>query len=409
MKTIVCVVVYNRLDNIKRWIECWQQSETNNAELRIIHNYYGDQVLKDTFETLCKTFDITYIPRNAGGFDIGALQDVCFERLEGFDNNWDAMLWCCDDTMPMSKNFIEPFTNKLPDAKIVCMQLSREVRLHVRTTGFMIAKDFSRQIQFPCDPVTTKQDCYLFEHRSQNTLYTQALKYGKVLQVSPDAVSPLWDKGYTRRLQRANEQVKAFPPGDKIVFICPVFDAYPEIISSLICQTHTNWQLLLICDNPDHDAIEKTVKAVNDPRVVYIHKERVAKWGHPLRQWALNELKENALIKDAAYVVITNADNYHVPSFCEKMLAGFYKDSKAVATYCTQMVHNYVDWRVMQCSLKKGFIDCAGVMVKKEAACEVGWNDVDSHSADWFYFNDIIKKYGLPSFKPVPGCLLIHN
>jgi len=48
-------------------------------------------------------------------------------------------------------------------------------------------------------------------------------------------------------------------------------------------------------------------------------------------------------------------------------------------------------------------------MVKKDIACEIGWTDVDSHSSDFTYFDQIAKKYGPSNFIPVKGCLLVHN
>ena len=50
-----------------------------------------------------------------------------------------------------------------------------------------------------------------------------------------------------------------------------------------------------------------------------------------------------------------------------------------------------------------------GVLVRKSIACSIGFNHVEEHSADWFYFEDIIKKHGTQSFAPVRGCLLSHN
>jgi len=73
------------------------------------------------------------------------------------------------------------------------------------------------------------------------------------------------------------------------------------------------------------------------------------------------------------------------------------------------MVHSYKTWQVIPCSLRLGFIDCAGVMARKDVAHEVGWRDTQSHSSDWTYFNDIIQKYGADKWTKVQGCLLIHN
>jgi hypothetical protein len=90
------------------------------------------------------------------------------------------------------------------------------------------------------------------------------------------------------------------------------------------------------------------------------------------------------------------------------MLQGFENDSIR-ATYCAQMVHSYVDWKILECSIKRGFLDCAGVVMRNETAKAVGWNDTESHSADWEFFNDVVKGYGLSVFNKVEGCLLTHN
>jgi hypothetical protein len=106
--------------------------------------------------------------------------------------------------------------------------------------------------------------------------------------------------------------------------------------------------------------------------------------------------------------VITNGDNYHAPVFIEKLLQGF-KDNSIVATYCSEMTHSYLQWGTIQCSLKRGYIDCACMMIRSEIAKEIGWNDVVSHSADWIFFNRIINAYGRNNIVKVPGNLLVHN
>ncbi|MEK6882804.1 MAG: hypothetical protein AABY22_24485, partial [Nanoarchaeota archaeon] len=105
---LVTVCVYDRFENLKHWINCWQKCDRSIGELIILHNYYGDEALKNKFQNYCAEKDIRYIPRNGAGFDIGAFQDVCKERLKGFPE-WDRLLWCTDDTFPMSLNFIHKF------------------------------------------------------------------------------------------------------------------------------------------------------------------------------------------------------------------------------------------------------------------------------------------------------------
>lgn len=408
MKLYVCIVVFNRIENIKKWIHAWKQCEQHEAELIIIHNYYGNKSELIKFKRLCNKNKIRYIPRNSQGFDIGAFQDICRDRLPDFPDDWTHLLWCCDDTLPVSKDFLKPFIDHYQTGVgVVCMQISPEVRPHIRTTGFMISKEVASKLTFPADPVITKEHCYQFEHRTVNNFYKQVMSMGlKVVQAAPNVQSPLWDSGYTKRLPREREYARIFDPVDeKILFICPIFDAFPQIISSLICQTYKNWELLLIHDGTND--LNKLIAGYGDKRIKYIKQPRAEKWGHPLRQWALNEIKAGKLGKDADYVVITNGDNYYMPPFCDYMLKGF--TNGQVAVYCDQMVHSYKAWNLISCRLQLGYIDCGGVMVKKDVAVETGWRDVDSHSSDWTYFSDIIKKHGVQKWGKVRGTLFVHN
>lgn len=412
MRIIVSVIVYNRFENLQRWLDCWKQCDQTNAELIVIHT--GDEV--ERYKEACG--DVKYIHRQNIGFDVGSFQDVCNERLKGFPNDWDYIIWCTDDVLPMSKDFVKPFIDKLqePNVGLSCMQISRSKPggvWHVRTTNFCISKQMSKRIKFPVDPVKTKQDCYLFEHRGgKNILSQQIQEMGlDCVQVAPIVSSPLWDTGFWKRPDRQKEHDKIFgikkKIGNKVTFICTIYNTYPQIISSLLLQTHENWELILINDGPSNNGMLTYIP--NDPRIKYIEtKERKGNFGHYWRQWALNEIRERRL-SDPDFIVITNADNYHVPVYCEYLLKGFEQSHTAVATFCDQMAHSYRSWNVIKCRLERGHIDCACVMVKREIACEVGWREIKNHSADWVYFEDIAKRYHNSSFIPVQGCLLVHN
>lgn len=408
MKIIVAIIVYNRFKNIERWAACWKQCNTKNAELVIIHNCdLPAEIIK--YKTYCKANKIKYISRPNQGFDIGAFQDVCKERLQGFPE-YDYLLWCTDDTFPMSKDFMTPFIDKFkkPDIGISCMQISSSVSFHVRTTGFCIRKETSLKIIFPADPIVTKGHCYLFEHRGGDKTFTNQIRQMGLSceAVATNDISPLWDSGYWKRLDRMAEHNRIFnmeyTRGDKVTFICTIFNTYPQIISSLILQTHKNWELILIHDGPtDNHGIRE--QARQDSRIKYIEtKERVGNWGHALRQWALNEFD----LGD--YTMITNADNYYVPVFIEYMLKGF-KSHTAVATYCDTMTHSYKAWEVIPCKLERGYLDAGGVLVKSNIAKEIGWQNTLEHSADWLYFSEIAAKYSWSNFIPVKGNLFVHN
>lgn len=391
---IIAIVVYNRFENIKRWLDIWAKCEVDKPQLVIIHNV-------DSNEEIELPKDIVYIRRKNIGFDIGAFQDVCKNRLKNFPI-FDKILWITDDTFPMASDFWKPFFDGLdkPNVGATCMQISTSVKTHIRTTGFALTKNICNKLKFIVDPIKTKEDCYQFEHKGELNLYNQIKSLGlEVVQVAPNQRSPLWDIGFTKKIDRLKEHFTIFPKKEKVLFICPWYKTFPSIISSLIAQTYDNWELLLIHDGP-HNYDLTTLP--NDARIKYLAtKEHKGDWGHYIRQ---DQLNKNI---DADYVVITNADNYHTPNYIEAMVAGF--ENGTVATYCSLMVHNYVAYKTIDCRLERGYLDCAGVMVRTHIAKKVGWKDINSHSSDWTYFNDIIKIYGQHSFKKVQGCLLVHN
>lgn len=425
MKIIVAVCVYNRYENIKKWITAWNQRELFEEEavwpeifereLIIIHNFNGDERIKQ----ICEGANVSYVRRPNVGFDMGCVQDIFKERLPGVSNNWDYILWCADDTIPVRKDFLQQYVNTiiLPDCGCACMKISPHQTLHVRTSGWMISKETSRKIQFPADPITTKMHCYQMEHKGGRlNLINQIRELGlDVRQVAKDSVAPLWDSGYWRRLNRGHEFYEAFGVqngyNDKVVVIATVYNSDPApIIAAMKMQTHKNWELVLIHDGKAdfENGLElKMISERENGNIKIIETpERQGKYGHPNRKWALENLDK---LSDASYVVITNSDNYYPPVFLEYMLKGFQKSHTAVATYCDAMIHSYKAWQQIPVRFEKGFIDCGGVMVKREVAMEVGWRDTESHSADWTYFSDIAARYNKKSFIPVRGCLLTHN
>lgn len=270
MKTIVAVVVFDRYDNIVRWIDRWGKCDQTDSELVIIHNDNGESI---KFKSLCDSKGIKYVLRKNVGLDIGALQDVCMERLEGFPNDWQNLLWSTDDTLIMRKDFVQRFVNKQASNNTPCMEISRQVTPHVRTTGFMITKSVSKRLVFPGDPVTTKDQCYYFEHRgSRNTLYHQLFKMGKrPVQVTHLNDSPLWDIGNKRHLRlnrweehdrefQTEEVVKTYEPIEKICIVTTFDRNYKQAGETLFksIRRHTN------CTGIDFKVITSDEEVVNE-------------------------------------------------------------------------------------------------------------------------------------------------
>jgi glycosyltransferase involved in cell wall biosynthesis len=196
-KVVTAVIVFNRPENIKEWGEIWDKTK-QSGELVFIHNDNGEDYSKLTGKH-------KYIRRPNIGYDIGAFQDVCLNRLEGLPD-YDLLLWCTDDTVPIKTNFVDQFTLRMTDETgVCCMHISDEYAKHIRTTGFMITKETASKLTFPANPIMTVAECHDFEHKSmKRSFYRQVRVMGKkVVQVSPLQSSPLYDKNYWTRNKKA--------------------------------------------------------------------------------------------------------------------------------------------------------------------------------------------------------------
>jgi hypothetical protein len=196
----------------------------------------------------------------------------------------------------------------------------------------------------------------------------------------------------------------------KVTFICPIYNTFPLIISSLLLQTYDNWELYLVHDGPNSTGLQDYVNTISDTRIIYKETlKRKGLYGAPIRQLIVQQIKTGVL-PPTDYIVITNDDNYHVPIYIESYLLELCKDpSIIIGGYCSQMIHNYVNYEVMNCKLERGYLDWATIMFRADVACDVGIKNITEFSSDWFYFYDVFKKYGIKNIVKVSGCLLVHN
>ncbi len=427
VKTVVTVVAHNRKQNVERWVEAWSKAKIENAELRIIHNVHDNEP-HDRIKDICYSAGVTYIQRKNEGMDIGAFQDVCRKRLHGFKYDFDYLLWSTDDTFPMRDTLVKEFIEPFNDIKVglSCYEISPQVRKHVRTTGFCMRRETLERIVFEVDPIRTKDDCYQFEHRGKFSLFHQIHNMGlNIVQVSPVPSSPMWDSGgggikWPDREMEFLKMWKISLPPAKVIFIAPAYNKYPVVVSSLIAQTYSNWELHLVHDG----AAPATFPRFDDDRVKFIETEtRKKEYGHPIRIKWLQKIRSGDI--QGKYVVITNDDNYHAPYFVEKLIRPLEENRELIGSYCSLMVHNYqggenyngtiVDghsidgYGIIDTGPEQGKIDCAAAMIRADIASNAGWPST-RHSSDWDYLNIIAQRNGgWDKMKRVFGALLVHN
>ncbi len=213
MNIIVVVVVYDRMENIRKWLHSWAQCRQLFAKLFIVNNHAED-VDPDYWRQYCSEREANYIHRENVGFETGVIQDVLMGRMFK-ETDWDVLFFVTDDTIPMKTNFLEQFVVQAikPDVGVSCMELSGVFTPHIRTTGWCIRREIAKQVGFTVKQITTKDECYFFEHQGgEHTLMSQILKMDKrVIQLSNLKESCVWDTHHHEDHNRWEEWHKEFP------------------------------------------------------------------------------------------------------------------------------------------------------------------------------------------------------
>lgn len=415
MKTALTVIIYDRDVNLKTWCHAWNLSRAKypDVEFRVICN---NPAKYTEYEKQVKAVGGVFIPRLNQGYDIGALQDIARNRLKGF-NDYDFLLWCVDDLLPIRPDFIDAFLNaRIAPNEIPVFEMSLNPVRHVRTTGLLMPKEFVEKLEFAADPVMQKEHCYKFEHRDHgNHFLLQAERKGyRPKQIAPVANSPMWDTGRTGNyLTPRKKDFKTLWPevfatrygysGGKVQVFATAFEDYPIVAHSLIAQTHKDWRLTIMHDGEPPKNYKDLLP--KDDRITFtFSKMREQNFGHTHRQRFISELEHSK----ADFVLITNHDNYYAPKFLAEAIAVLDEDDTAIAAYC-DFAHHYIKHKILPAKPMRGFIDCGSVLFRRSEIVGVAWQSLE-HSADWFWFDAIAKnRGGFGRWKKFEGVHFVHN
>jgi hypothetical protein len=209
-RTLVVVVVHDRVRNVERWLAAWRRSDRGGARIAIVHNQ--DTPDPAAVAAVHRGRPDAYLPRENAGFDIGAFQDVVRGRFDDRLPSWDFLLWCTDDFLPLRPDFLVRFLGRAADPRVGLVAArygywpghhsGRVEERHCRTVGFLVRREVAARLRFPADRVTTREECLAFEHR-QGHLMEQVLGMGYLApSLDDDAARVMWDTGHEQRLDR---------------------------------------------------------------------------------------------------------------------------------------------------------------------------------------------------------------
>ena len=102
------------------------------------------------------------------------------------------------------------------------------------------------------------------------------------------------------------------------------------------------------------------------------------------------------------WLIVTNADNYYIPVFLDRMLAAAAGHAGA---YC-DCLHSHHGWRLLPAKLECNQIDCGSLLVRADLARSTPWTSC-RFAADWDWISNLLKK--TVDFVHVPLPLFVHN
>lgn len=185
-------------------------------------------------------------------------------------------------------------------------------------------------------------------------------------------------------------------------------------IDSIRSQTTSNWCLHIIHDGAGEtfDNLKEDLSCngyLNDSRIVLSATEtRTNNWGHPLREYGLQNR-----ISNAPYTTLTNCDNYYVPIWVSEINLLANQDKDLIYWDC---VHDHKNsnfdrmcgYGLLNSQLKIGWIDMGGVAVKSNIATKVGFPFKD-FEGDWIFFEACLKHISPDKIQKIPKILFVHN
>ena len=173
----------------------------------------------------------------------------------------------------------------------------------------------------------------------------------------------------------------------------------PRAVRSVLCQTHSNLELIVIDDGSD-DNTPATIASFDDPRVRALRRER--------SQLAGNEENPRNLGVEAArgdYLCFLDDDDAYRPEFVERLVSHLEADPRLGLVYCDSVFHREERGREVatvnrSVDFDRGllervnFVSTTEIMVRTSCAREVGgWDTHIKRGSDHAFVLRISERY----------------
>lgn len=168
----------------------------------------------------------------------------------------------------------------------------------------------------------------------------------------------------------------------------------------MLCQTHSNWKLILIHDGPDQ-RMEREVAPYtqrHDNIQFLCTSTRYNDYGHSLRQIGLE-------MADTEFVMFTNDDNYYAPKFLQYMFEAI--NAANLDLVVCNMIHSHRnpgkyrqdDYHLFESFPQLYYVDIGNFIVRTDRALAVGFAD-KSYAADGVFIERLLEQHNVVSLIP---------
>ena len=189
------------------------------------------------------------------------------------------------------------------------------------------------------------------------------------------------------------------------------YNHIPIMIHSFLTQTNPNWKMVILHDGLDDEHRKVVTPYVEEyPNIEYHQsKKRYNDWGHSLREWGINEFV------NTPWTLITNDDNYYVPTFLEECNSVINSNNNAefIMVDCLMNISvsnsiNQNNYQVQCSAPKTSFIDMGSFIVKQDILKKVGFKS-KTLSADGVLVEKIFDDYPNLKCYKINQALFVHN
>jgi glycosyltransferase involved in cell wall biosynthesis len=192
------------------------------------------------------------------------------------------------------------------------------------------------------------------------------------------------------------------PGNPKVSFVVAAYKRPMQImvtLSSILSQSHQNFEIIVVHDGPDWEEVKKSVDKFEDDRIKWhVMPENMDDFGNSSKEYG-------STLATGDYIGHSNDDNYYAPVYFEWVLSEMI-NKDAQFGYCN-MAHSNFGWDKLECAPQQCRIDGGGWLCEADIVKATPWGNKKFCTADGVYVENLVSR--CRNTVRVDGILFVHN